>query len=46
MSEVADLSARATDLIVENLSTAAKPCITSSFQSECVVLVHLLREEA
>jgi phosphoadenosine phosphosulfate reductase len=31
-------------LIAEQLATAAAPCITSSFQAECVVLVHLVRE--
>jgi phosphoadenosine phosphosulfate reductase len=31
--------------IVENaLEQAATPCVTSSFQAECVVLVHMLRE--
>ncbi len=31
-------------LIADNLATARAPCITSSFQAECVVLVHMLRE--
>ena len=31
-------------LIADNLATAQTPCITSSFQAECVVLVHMLRE--
>jgi phosphoadenosine phosphosulfate reductase len=31
-------------LIAEQLATAAAPCVTSSFQAECVVLVHMLRE--
>ena len=31
-------------LIADNLATALAPCITSSFQAECVVLVHMLRE--
>ena len=31
-------------IIADNLETAQAPCITSSFQAECVVLVHLLRE--
>jgi phosphoadenosine phosphosulfate reductase len=31
-------------LIAEQLSDAVSPCVTSSFQAECVVLVHLLRE--
>jgi phosphoadenosine phosphosulfate reductase len=30
-------------IIAEHLATAAAPCITSSFQAECVVLVHMLR---
>ena len=34
------------DLIAAELSTAAAPCVTSSFQAECVVLVHLLRARA
>jgi phosphoadenosine phosphosulfate reductase len=31
-------------LIAEQLRGAAAPCVTSSFQAECVVLVHMLRE--
>lgn len=31
-------------LIAEQLATAAAPCVTSSFQAECVVIVHMLRE--
>ncbi|MGE3845219.1 MAG: phosphoadenylyl-sulfate reductase [Vicinamibacterales bacterium] len=31
-------------LITEQLATATRPCVTSSFQAECVVLVHMLRE--
>lgn len=31
-------------LIAEQLGDAAAPCVTSSFQAECVVLVHMLRE--
>jgi phosphoadenosine phosphosulfate reductase len=30
-------------LIEEELANAAAPCVTSSFQAECVVLVHMLR---
>jgi phosphoadenosine phosphosulfate reductase len=30
--------------IADELASAAAPCITSSFQAECVVLVHMLRE--
>ncbi len=32
------------DLISAELAAAQAPCVTSSFQAECVVLVHLLRE--
>ena len=32
-----------TDVIDAELSRADAPCVTSSFQAECVVLVHLLR---
>jgi phosphoadenosine phosphosulfate reductase len=31
-------------LIAEELERAQIPCVTSSFQAECVVLVHMLRE--
>jgi phosphoadenosine phosphosulfate reductase len=31
-------------IIAENLAEARTPCITSSFQAECVVLVHMLLE--
>ena len=31
-------------IIAENLATARTPCITSSFQAECVVLVHMFLE--
>jgi phosphoadenosine phosphosulfate reductase len=31
-------------LIAEQLATAARPCVTSSFQADCVVLVHMIRE--
>jgi len=34
----------AVDLVVRELAGAAAPCVTSSFQAECVVLVHMLRE--
>ena len=30
-------------LLAEELRAAAAPCVTSSFQAECVVLVHMLR---
>jgi phosphoadenosine phosphosulfate reductase len=36
----------ATDLITTELASAQAPCVTSSFQAECVVLVHMLREVA
>jgi phosphoadenosine phosphosulfate reductase len=36
----------AVDLIAEQLDTANAPCVTSSFQAECVVLVHMLHEIA
>ena len=35
---------RARAIIAERLASAARPCITSSFQAECVVLTHLLLE--
>ena len=31
-------------IIAEELSRSGAPCVTSSFQAECVVLVHMLRE--
>ena len=31
-------------LIAEEIAAASTPCVTSSFQAECVVLVHMLRE--
>jgi len=36
----------AAELIAEQLRTAQAPCVTPSFQAECVVLVHMLREIA
>jgi len=36
---------RARDLIASVLAQAGAPCVTSSFQTECVVLVHLLIEQ-
>jgi phosphoadenosine phosphosulfate reductase len=44
MSTATDLTAQALDLIAEQLKDATKPAITSSFQSECVVLTDLLRQ--
>jgi len=35
----------ARQLIASELAKNVEPCITSSFQTECVVLVHLLREQ-
>jgi phosphoadenosine phosphosulfate reductase len=32
------------NLIASRLQSAALPCVTSSFQAECVVLVHMLKE--
>ena len=34
----------ATELVAHQLAEARTPCVTSSFQAECVVLVHMLRE--
>lgn len=34
----------ARDAIIDNLAGAGTPCVTSSFQADCVVLVHMLRE--
>ena len=34
----------ATELVANQLAEATTPCVTSSFQAECVVLVHMLRE--
>ena len=36
------MSHTAESLIAEELARAANPCITSSFQAECVVLTHML----
>ena len=36
----------ARDLVARELEGARVPCVTSSFQAECVVLVHLLRDLA
>jgi phosphoadenosine phosphosulfate reductase len=44
MSDATGLVASATGLIAEQLERAARPAITSSFQSECVVLTDLLRQ--
>ena len=34
------------DMIAAELDRAAAPCVTASFQAECVVLVHMLRARA
>ena len=44
MSTATDLTTQALDLIAEQLKDATNPAITSSFQSECVVLTDLLRQ--
>jgi len=41
---VSTLDQQAREVIARTLATAAAPCITSSFQAECVVLTHLLRD--
>ena len=38
------MSAEAVALIARELAGAGAPCVTSSFQAECVVLVHMLRQ--
>jgi phosphoadenosine phosphosulfate reductase len=43
MSTVTDLTTQAVDLIAEQLKDSQWPAITSSFQSECVVLTDLVR---
>jgi phosphoadenosine phosphosulfate reductase len=35
-------AAPALDLIARELAASRRPCVTSSFQSECVVLVHMI----
>jgi phosphoadenosine phosphosulfate reductase len=40
------MSAPALDIIGAQLAEARTPCVTSSFQAECVVLVHMLRQIA
>ena len=40
-----DLRAAGADIISTALTTAQTPCLTSSFQAECVVLTHILRAE-
>jgi phosphoadenosine phosphosulfate reductase len=43
MTQSTDLATQALDLIAAQLADATTPAITSSFQSECVVLTDLLR---
>ena len=38
------MTTEALALITQELDRAETPCVTSSFQAECVVLVHLLRQ--
>lgn len=40
-----DKIAQARELIQEQLAASPSPCITSSFQSECVVLVHMVIDQ-
>jgi len=42
MTTVVDVDPR--ELVARVLDDAAVPCITSSFQAECVVLTHIIRE--
>jgi len=44
MTSVADLTAVAIDLIADQLKDAKRPALTSSFQSECVVLTDMVRQ--
>ena len=44
MSDARELTAR--ELIARELAGARVPCVTSSFQAECVVVVHMLRDVA
>jgi phosphoadenosine phosphosulfate reductase len=43
-SVIGDRDSEAREVIAEALAAAKNPCITSSFQAECVVLTHMLRE--
>jgi phosphoadenosine phosphosulfate reductase len=38
------MSAEALAVIAQELARAETPCVTSSFQADCVVLVHMLRQ--
>ena len=42
---IEEKTAQAQELIAKLLAQSAAPCVTSSFQSECVVLVHMLLEQ-
>ena len=44
MTSAADLTAVAIDLIADQLRDAKNPALTSSFQSECVVLTDMVRQ--
>lgn len=44
MSDTTGMVRNATDIIEDNLATATTPCVTASFQADCVILVHLLRK--
>jgi phosphoadenosine phosphosulfate reductase len=35
---------KATQLVADALAAASAPCVTSSFQAECIVLVHMIRD--
>jgi phosphoadenosine phosphosulfate reductase len=45
MSELDQKIQDARQLIAAELAKTGDPCITSSFQAECVVLVHMLKEQ-
>ena len=34
----------ARSVVARELATAAAPCITASFQADCMVLLHILRD--
>jgi len=42
---MSDLHAAGSAVIAKALTNAQTPCLTSSFQAECVVLTHMLRNE-
>lgn len=44
MSDTARMMNDATRIIADNLAKAEAPCVTASFQADCVVLLHMLRE--